>query len=100
MSRAAASSDLRALSVGAVRPIGLAAGAIAPTASAATAVPPVKAIATTPAEPAAVGVAAPIEARTLPAAIVPAEIAPPEEELDAFQRRRVASSIDAKDKLR
>src|SRR5271168_1870649 len=54
--------------------VGVAAGAIAATDSAVTAVPSVEAIAATPAEPAAVGVAAPIEARSLPTAIVPAEI--------------------------
>jgi hypothetical protein len=72
-------------------------GVVAATDSAVTAVPSVKAIGATPAEPAAVGVAAPIEARSLPTAIVPAEIVPAEDELDTFQRRRVAGSINAKD---
>jgi hypothetical protein len=99
LSGAVASRDPRAVSVGAAGSVGLAAGAIAAADSAMTAMPSVKAIAATPAKAAAVGVAAPIEARALPTAIVPAEIAAAEDELDMFQRRRIAGSIHPKDQL-
>ena len=93
-----ANSDPFAFRVVAARAGGMAVGAIAATAV--TAVPSVKAIAATKAEPTAVGVAAPIEARSLPAVIVPAEIVSPEDELDTLQRRRIAGPVDPKDQLR
>ena len=99
LSGAVASSDPCVIGVGAARTVSLAAGATTAADSAMTAVPSVKAIAAAPAEPAAVGVAAPIEARASPTVIVPAEIAAAEDELDPFQRRRVAGSIDCKDHL-
>jgi hypothetical protein len=92
MSGAVADSDPCAVGVVAAR-------AIAATDGAVTAVPSVKAVAATPAEPTAVGVAAPIEARSLPTAIVPAEIVSAEDELDTFQQGRIAGPIDPKDQL-
>jgi len=99
LSGAVANSDPCAVGVVAARAGGVAAVAIAATDSAVTAVPSVKAIAATPAEPTPAGVAAPIEACSLPTAIVPAVIVSAEDELDAFQRRRIAGPIDPKDQL-
>jgi hypothetical protein len=94
---AVVNSDPCAVGVVAARAGGVAAVAIAATAV--TAMPSVEAIAATPAEPTAVGVAAPIEARSLPTAIVPAVIVSAEDELNTHQRRRVAGPIDPKDQL-
>jgi hypothetical protein len=65
------------------------------------AAPSVPAKASAPAQAAAPGIAAPIIARALPTAVVPAEIAPTEYiELHVFQHRPVIVAINAVIELR